>query len=531
MDVLGTPSQYGLEHHGLTNLKAAYWNLPAALLVEQVIGRNEGVLSDMGAVVVNTGKHTGRAPNDKFIVSDAACRERVWWGKVNQPLSVEQFERLYQKVCKHLEGKEVFIQDMQAGAHPNWQRPIRIITEMAWQSLFARDLFRRVSPDQLKEHVPEYTLICVPGLEANPEEDGTRSGTFIVISFERKLVLIGGSSYAGEIKKSIFTVMNYELPPEGALSMHCSANVGPMGDVALFFGLSGTGKTSLSSDRDRRLIGDDEHGWGPEGVFNFEGGCYAKMIRLCPDIEPVIWGASRRFGSVLENVIYDPLTRVCDFDDESRTENTRGAYPLDYVENHIAEGYAGHPENIFFLMADAFGVMPPIARLNPWQAMYYFLSGYTSKLAGTEDGLGKEPQATFSTCFAAPFLPLHPGVYAELLGQKIARHNVNVWLVNTGWTGGPYGIGSRIRLPYTRAMVCAALSYQLDNVSFHKEPYFGLWIPDTCPGVPAEILDPIKTWADPAEYEAQAKGLAESFAQNFTQFQDAVAREVTTAGP
>ncbi len=371
----------------------------------------------------------------------------------------------------------------------------------------------------------------MPGLQADPATDGTNSGTFIVISFERKLVLIGGSYYAGEIKKSIFTVMNCELPEEGVLSMHCSANVGEQGDVALFFGLSGTGKTTLSSDSHRRLIGDDEHGWGPEGVFNFEGGCYAKMIRLRPELEPIIWEASQRFGSVLENVVYDPVTRDLDFDNDSLTENTRGAYPLLFVDNAIEAGYAGHPENVFFLTADAFGVMPPIARLDAEQAMYYFLSGYTSKLAGTEKGLGSEPQATFSTCFAAPFLPLHPSIYSELLGEKIATHQVQVWLINTGWTGGPYGVGSRIKLPYTRAMVNAALNHQLDDVSFHQEPYFGLSIPDECPGVPSEILNPAKTWTNQEEYAAAARKLVERFEQNFIQFQDAVSGDVVEAGP
>ncbi len=531
MDMLGIPSDYGLEHHGLKNLKAVYWNLSSALLVEQVVARKEGVLSNPGAVVVNTGKHTGRSPNDKYVVKDCCCSERVWWGKVNRPLSKEQFDRLYQKVIQYLEGKDVFVQDLEVGAYPRWERKLRIITELAWQSLFARALFRRGPLNELKEHIPEYTLIAVPGLQADPLVDGTSSGTFIVISFEKKLVLVGGTNYAGEIKKSIFTVMNCELPEEGVLSMHCSANVGESGDVALFFGLSGTGKTTLSSAPDRRLIGDDEHGWGPEGVFNFEGGCYAKMIRLRPELEPLIWDASRRFGSVLENVVYDPVTRELDFDDESLTENTRGAYPLLFVENRVEEGYAGHPENIFFLTADAFGVMPPIARLNPEQAMYYFLSGYTSKLAGTEKGLGNEPQATFSTCFAAPFLPLHPSIYSELLGEKIAKHNAQVWLINTGWTGGPYGVGSRIRLPYTRAMVDAALNHQLDNVSFHQEPFFGLWIPEECPGVPSVLLDPVMTWSSQEAYADQARKLVERFEQNFVQFQDGVSEEVVKAGP
>jgi phosphoenolpyruvate carboxykinase (ATP) len=420
MEQFGTVSQFGLESQGLRNLRRAYWNLKAPLLVEQIISRQEGRLGDSGPILVNTGKHTGRSPKDKFIVQRGLPgEEKIWWGKVNQPLSGGKFDTLFIKVISYLQGRDVFVQDLAAGANPNFRIPIRIITEQAWPSLFAQNLFIRTTEEVQRTHVPEFTVIQVPGFLADPEIDGTNSSIFIVVDFHRRLVLIGGSSYAGEIKKSIFTVMNYLMPQAGVLPMHCSANIGAQNDVSLFFGLSGTGKTTLSSDPERRLIGDDEHGWGDVGVFNFEGGCYAKTIRLDPRYEPIIWEATHRFGAVLENVVFDPDTGLMDFDDESRTENTRGAYPIHFVPNHVPEGFGGQPTNVFFLTADAFGVLPPISRLSPEQAMYYFLSGYTSKLAGTEKGLGSEPQATFSTCFGAPFLPLNPSVYAEMLGESI----------------------------------------------------------------------------------------------------------------
>lgn len=525
-------SKYGLENHGLTGLKNVYWNLNHSALVEEVICRGEGTLSDTGAVIVNTLPCSGRSPNDKFIVKDPAMKDDpVFWGKTNRPISVENFDRLYGKVVEYLKGRDVFVQDMAAGAHAGYRLPIRVITESAWQSLFARNLFLRLSGEDLEQHQPEFTVIAVPGLEADPKTDGTRSGVFIVINFSKRVVLIGGSRYAGEIKKSVFTVMNYLMPLRGVLSMHCSANVGAAGDVSLFFGLSGTGKTTLSSDPDRRLIGDDEHGWGDEAIFNFEGGCYAKTINLRQELEPLIWAATQNFGAVLENVVFDPTTRKVDFDDRTHTENTRGAYPIYFVPNNVPEGYAGHPTNIFFLTADASGVLPPLAKLSRPQAMYYFLSGYTSKLAGTEKGLGAEPQATFSTCFGAPFLPLNPNVYARLLGEKIVKHNVHVWLINTGWTGGPYGVGKRIYLPYTRAMVRAALTGKLDNVPTRTDPYFGLEIPMECPDVPAEVLDPRKTWADPQAYDQQAHKLIAQFAENFTQFAADVDEDVRSAGP
>jgi phosphoenolpyruvate carboxykinase (ATP) len=486
----------------------------------------------LGGVVVNTCPCTGRSPNDKYVVQNNLPEDApIWWGKVNKPLAPEKFERLHQKVLAYFQGRDVFVQDMLAGAHPTYRLPIRVISEQAWHSLFAHDLFIRLPAEGLDKHVPQFTVLHAPHFNAVPEVDGVNSNVFIIMDFSRHLILIGGSAYAGEIKKSIFTLMNYLMPRQGVLSMHCSANVGAGGDVALFFGLSGTGKTTLSSDPERGLIGDDEHGWGDDGVFNFEGGCYAKTIKLRQDLEPLIWEATRRFGTVIENVVFDPASRLIDFNSDAITENTRAAYPIDFVPGHIPEGRAGHPANVFFLTADAFGVLPPLARLTREQAMYYFLSGYTSKLAGTEEGLGAEPQATFSTCFGAPFLPLHPNIYARLLGEKIAKHNAQVWLVNTGWTGGPYGIGHRIHLPYTRAMVRAALTGRLDDVPTRMDPYFGLSIPTQCPDVPADVLDPRRTWADPDAYDRQARMLVANFVKNFTQFAGDVSPEMVAAGP
>ncbi len=527
----GTPSLYGLENHGLRNLKTVYWNLNRADLIEHAVTRCEGHFSADGAFIVHTGKHTGRSPNDKFVVKYPEMeQEPICWGKINQPITPELFERIFAKLTAYFQGRDVYVQDMRVGAHPEHTLPIRVITEKAWHSLFSLNLFIRIPREEAVRQVPQFTIIQSEDFQASPEEDGTRTGTFIIVNFPKKLILIGGSGYAGEIKKAVFTIMNYLLPRKGILSMHCSANVGRHGDVALFFGLSGTGKTTLSSDPERRLIGDDEHGWCEDGVFNFEGGCYAKTIRLNKDLEPIIWEATHRYGAVLENVVYDEVTRQVDFDSDAVTENTRGAYPLDFVPSHVKEGYAGHPENIFFLTADAFGVMPPIAKLTPAQAMYYFLSGYTSKLAGTETGLGKEPQTTFSTCFGSPFLPLFPHIYAELLGEKITKHDVPVWLVNTGWTGGPYGVGSRIHLPYTRAMIQAALTRQLDEVPFRTDELFGLLIPESCPGVPDEVLNPKRTWSDPDAYVRQAKALIAQFEENFKQYADRVPGEVQAAG-
>ena len=530
--MIGTPSQYSLQNHKLVNLANIYFNLPTPGLVEQSILRGEGTLSQMGALVVNTGQYTGRSPNDKFIVNNfSEGQDDIWWGKINRPIAPEKFEHIYLKLSAYLQGRDVFVQDLLVGAHPSYQMPVRIITEQAWHSLFARDLFIRPPLDSLNTQVPKFTVIQAPGFLANPAEDNTNTGTFIILDLLQNLIIIGGPSYAGEIKKGVFSVMNYLLPKQGVLSMHCSANVGEQGDVALFFGLSGTGKTTLSSDPERQLIGDDEHGWGDDGVFNFEGGCYAKTIHLREELEPLIWSAAHHFGTVLGNVVMDPVTRRMDFDSDRYTENTRAAYPIDYVPRHVEEGYAGHPRNIFLLTADAFGVMPPLARLNHEQAMFYFLSGYTSKLAGTEKGLSQEPQATFSTCFGAPFLPLHPKVYANLLGEKISRYGTRVWLVNTGWTGGPYGTGHRIHLPYTRAMVRAALTGALDDVPTRTDPIFGLSVPLSCPDVPPEILDPRTTWDNADAYTQQAQQLAGQFEQNFKQFAGDVPPEVVKVTP
>ena len=530
-NVMGVPSRYDLDNHGLRNLNMVYWTLPTPALVERVVSRREGVLAHEGATVVRTGNYTGRAPNDKFIVRNGESTADVWWGKVNRPMPAEKFEQLYLRMTAYFQGRDIFVQDTTAAAHPKYQLPIRVVTENAWHSLFARNIFIRRQPDELPAHVPEFTVLQAPGFRAIPEIDGTNSDIFVILNLEKRMILIGGTSYAGEIKKSIFTVLNYQLPKQGVLPMHCSANVGEKGDVALFFGLSGTGKTTLSSDTERRLVGDDEHGWGDDGVFNFEGGCYAKVIRLRENLEPLIWSATRHFGTVLENVNINTESRRINFDDSSFTENTRAAYPIGFLPNIVPEGRAKHPENIFFLTADAFGVLPPIAKLTPEQAMYYFLSGYTSKLAGTERGLGKEPQATFSSGFGAPFLPLHPKVYADLLGEKINKHNVNVWLVNTGWTGGPYGVGERMELPLTRSLVSAALTGALDDVPLRTDPNFGLYVPEHCHDVPDDVLNPRQTWTDKEAYDQQARKLIGLFEENFAQFAGQVSSEVANSGP
>ncbi len=530
-NIMGSPSNFGLENHGLQNLNMAYWTMPTPALIERIVSRREGALAHEGAVIVRTGIHTGRSANDKFIVSDETTADTVHWGKINRPYDVACFDRLHVRMSAYLQGRDVFIQDTTASAHPDYRLPIRIITENAWHSLFARNMFIRRSPDELADHVPGFTVIQVPGFHAIPEIDCTNSDVFIVVNFSKRLVLIGGTSYAGEIKKSIFTILNYMLPGKNVLPMHCSANIGPEGDVALFFGLSGTGKTTLSSDTDRTLIGDDEHGWGADGVFNFEGGCYAKTIRLREELEPLIWQATRHFGTILENVSFDSVTRRIDFDDATYTENTRAAYPVGFLPNTVPSGLGDHPKQIFFLTADASGVLPPIARLSEDQALYYFLSGYTSKLAGTEKGLGSEPQATFSTCFGAPFMPLNPVVYAELLGEKVRQNKTEVWLVNTGWTGGPHGVGKRIPLPYTRAMVRAIYSGDLRDVPMQTSKYFNLQVPQHCPGVPGEVLEPQRTWSNPVDYDQQARALIARFQENFNQFAGSVSPEVVAAGP
>lgn len=503
-------------------------NLSVSGLVEKVLNRNEGILTSTGAVRATTGKYTGRSPKDKYIVEEASTKNKIDWGSVNTPISEEKFDKLYAKVINYLQDRdEVFVFDGFAGADKKYRMPIKIVNEYAWHNLFAHQLFIRPTAEELATHKTEFTVISAPTFKAEPEIDGTDSETFIIISFERRTVLIGGTEYAGEMKKSIFSVMNYMLPENNILSMHCSANVGLEGDVALFFGLSGTGKTTLSADPNRRLIGDDEHGWSNTGVFNIEGGCYAKCINLSHEKEPQIFDAIR-FGSVLENVMIDQNTRLADYDDGTLTENTRAAYPIQAIDNIIDPSIAGHPNTIVFLTADAFGVLPPISKLTKEQAMYHFLSGYTSKLAGTERGI-TSPQATFSTCFGSPFLPLPATVYAEMLGKKIDEHNAQVFLVNTGWTGGEYGVGNRMKLAYTRAMVQAALEGELISTETVKGEIFGLEMPLHVPGVPDEVLQPAKTWADQNAYNVKAKELAAKFRQNFKKF-SSVPKEIEELG-
>jgi len=505
-----------------------YYNLSPAALVEHAIARKEGILSHNGALSVVTGKYTGRSPKDKFIVAYPEIQDKIAWGSVNQPISPERFEALYQRALEYASKKELFVFRGFAGADPDYRMPIQVIDEFAWQNLFAHQLFIRPTKEELANHKAAFTVLSLPSLTADPERDGTNSEAFILVSFKERVILIGGTHYAGETKKSIFSVMNYYLPEQNVCPMHCSANVGANGDVALFFGLSGTGKTTLSADPKRRLIGDDEHGWSANGIFNFEGGCYAKCINLSEEKEPQIFNAIK-FGSVLENVVLYDDTRMPNYDDASRTENTRAAYPIDYIPNAQIPGVGGHPNVVVFLTADAFGVLPPVAKLTPEQAMYHFMSGYTSKLAGTERGI-TEPQATFSSCFGAPFLPRPVPVYAKLLGDKIREHNVRVYLINTGWTGGPYGVGKRISLPHTRAIVDAVLSGELEKATFVEDPIFRVLVPTSCPGVPSEVLNPKNTWSDPEAYDAQAKKLARLFQENFAKFTDADPA-VAAAGP
>ncbi|UCG16081.1 MAG: phosphoenolpyruvate carboxykinase (ATP) [Phycisphaerales bacterium] len=528
MDTGVNPSHYGLEHHGIRNAGVVSWNLGPAALIEEVLRHHEGKLSNNGAVVVRTGHRTGRSPGDKFVVHAEPSCQHIAWGNVNRPFDAKAFDRLHGHLAGYLQGADLYVQDCFAGADPANRLPIRVVTEYAWQSLFARSLFLGPCLDTCGSHVPEFTVIDAPKFHASPDEHGTESEAFVIVNYERKLVLIGGTGYAGEIKKSVFGVLNYLLPRRGILGMHCAANVGSNGDVALFFGLSGTGKTALSADPDRRLIGDDEHGWSDSGVFNFEGGCYAKAIRLSPDAEPQIYNAVR-FGTVLENVVLYDQPRRCDYDDPSITENTRAAYPVEYIDNAVVPSIGGHPKNIIFLTCDAFGVLPPVSRLTTEQAMYHFLSGYTAKIAGTERGV-TEPAATFSACFGEPFLPLPPREYSRLLGDRLARHGARCWLINTGWSGGPYGVGERIKIGYTRAMVSAALSGALDGVEHRTDSRFGLAVPTSCPDVPAGVLDPRSTWSDPDAYDDKARALAGLFVENFKQF-PAVDEKVRAAGP
>ena len=525
-----TSDDRGLARHGIRNVQSVHWNLSTPALYEEAIRRREARLAHLGPLVVRTGQHTGRSPNDKFVVREGESASRVWWGKVNCAMEPARFEGLNRHLLAYLQGKDLFVQDCFAGAEAAYRVGVRVITETAWHSLFARNLLIQAKPDELEDFVPELTVIDAPSFHADPEGDGTRSEVFIALSFDRGLVLIGGTQYAGEIKKSVFTYLNYRLPLQGVLSMHASANVGRAGDTAIFFGLSGTGKTTLSADPERELVGDDEHGWSDRGVFNLEGGCYAKVIRLSATAEPEIHATTRRFGTILENVAFETSTGRLDLDDDALTENTRAAYPIGHVANARRDGLAPHPRSIVMLTCDAFGVLPPVARLTPAEAMYHFLSGYTAKVAGTEKGV-TEPTATFSACFGAPFMALSPAVYARLLGEKIAKHGVSVWLVNTGWTGGPYGVGKRISIAATRAIVRAALDGRLSGVPAVPHPVFGVAVPTVCPGVPAELLDPRRTWSDPAAYDAAAARLAGMFRANFEPFAAEVAPEVAAAGP
>ncbi|MEE9165392.1 MAG: phosphoenolpyruvate carboxykinase [Nitrospinota bacterium] len=524
-------TEHGLEKHGIKNVDNVYWNLTTGALVEKALHRREGLLAHRGPLVVKTGHYTGRSPNDKFTVREPSSEKNIWWGKVNKAIDEEKFDDLHQRVLAFLEGSDLFVQDLYVGADPKYQTPIRIINTQAWHNLFARNMF--VKPDWSKgvnNHIPEYTVLNASDFRAEPERDGTNSEAFIIAHFGKKMILIGGTSYAGETKKSIFTVMNYKLPLENVLSMHCSANMGKDGDVAIFFGLSGTGKTTLSADPERRLIGDDEHGWSDDGIFNYEGGCYAKVINLSEEKEPEIYKTTKMFGTILENVHIDINTRRIDLDDDSLTENTRGSYPVTHIDNCIYPGIGGHPKNIVMLTCDAFGVLPPISKMTPEQAMCHFLSGYTAKVAGTERGI-KEPQATFSTCFGAPFMALHPTVYSKLLGKKIAKHKSACWLVNTGWSGGPYGVGKRMDITHTRALLNAALSGSLNDVPTVKDEVFGLHVPTSCPGVPTEVLQPINTWDNKSAFKEKAKDLAGRFEKNFKEFADMVSPEVRAASP
>jgi len=507
-----------------------HWNLTPAELYEQAIKNGEAQLTKDGAIRILTGKYTGRSPKDKFFVKQAPSKEKIWWGDINQPATPALFDHMYNKVVNHLtNANNVYVQDAFAGADKTYQMPVRIISEVAYHGLFAWNMFVRATREELQQHVPEFTVMAAPTLKANPETDGTQTSTFIGVNIEKKLIIIVGTMYSGEVKKGIFSMMNLLLPEKGVMPMHCSANIGAEGDTAIFFGLSGTGKTTLSADSSRILIGDDEHGWSDNGVFNIEGGCYAKTINLSAENEPEIYATTKMYGTILENV---PLNddRSPDFEDTRYTQNTRCSYPIHYIPNASETGQGGHPENVVFLTADAFGVLPPISKLSPEQAMYHFISGYTAKVAGTERGI-TEPQATFSACFGAPFMPLHPTVYAELLAKKIKQHGSAVWLVNTGWTGGPYGVGQRMKLTYTRRMVNAALNGELDDVEFEEEPFFGLMVPTSVPDVPKNVLNPRHTWDDTTAYDAKAQALAAMFRENFKQFADRATDDILAGGP
>lgn len=517
-----------VESLGIISPKAVYRNLTPAQLVEKALERGEGKLSNTGALVVETGKYTGRSPNDRFVVDAPSIHDDIDWGSVNVPISAERFDGVYNRMMAYLQGREIFIFDGFAGADEKYHLPVRVVNEMASQNLFIHQLLLRPNEDQLKDFAPGFTIIAAPGFKCIPEVDGVNSEAAIIVNFDKRMVIIAGSRYAGEIKKSVFSVMNYLLPKQDVFSMHCSANIGAQGDSALFFGLSGTGKTTLSADPNRKLIGDDEHGWSKNGIFNIEGGCYAKCINLSHENEPQIWDAIK-FGALVENVVMDDETREFDFDDDSLTENTRVGYPVEYIPNCVIPGIGGHPKTVVFLTADAFGVLPPISKLDKNMAMYHFVSGYTSKLAGTERGI-VEPQTTFSTCFGAPFLPLRPSVYAEMLGERIEAHNSNVYLINTGWTGGPYGVGKRMSIKYTRAMVTAALNGDLERGEYVLDPIFNVHVPTACPDVPSEVLSPREVWADKAAYDKQAKDLAARFVKNFKKY-NSMPQHIIDAGP
>ena len=525
-----TPA-FGLAAHGIDTDAEIHWNLTTAPLVEQAVARGEGRLAKDGPLVVQTGAHTGRSAKDRFVVRDGVSEEPVWWGKSNRPMDSDAFDRLHADFLSALGAKEtLFVADLHGGSQPEHRVKVRVINELAWHNLFIRTMLVRPNSDELSAFVPEYTIIDLPSFRADPERHGCRSETVIAVSLEKKLILIGGTAYAGEMKKSVFGLLNFLLPPKGIMPMHCSANVGPNGDTAIFFGLSGTGKTTLSADPRRTLIGDDEHGWSDTAVFNFEGGCYAKMIRLSAEAEPEIFATTKRFGTVLENVVMDETTRELDFDDSTLAENSRGAYPIDFIPNSSARNMGPLPRNIVMLTADAFGVLPPIARLTADEAMYHFLSGYTAKVAGTEIGV-TEPEATFSTCFGAPFMPRHPSVYGNLLKQRIAAGEVTCWLVNTGWTGGKYGTGKRMPIKATRALLNAALDGSLNQAEFRKDDNFGFDVPIAVPGVDGAILDPRSTWDDKQDYDRTATKLVELFIDNFAEFESHVEEGVRQAGP
>ena len=522
-------SSFGLDRHGLHPSGEVHWNLSVPELFEHAIRRGEGRFSAHGCLVTNTVPRTGRSPNDKFIVREPSSEDRVWWGEVNVPTTQAIWDKMKARVTAHLDARaELYVQDVWCGWDPQVRMKVRVVTQNAWQNAFARNMFVRPAAEDLADHKPEFTVLHAPDCLARGKEDGLHSDAFVLVHFGEKTVLIGGTRYAGEIKKSIFSAMNFYLPARGILPMHCSANTTGE-NTAIFFGLSGTGKTTLSADPGRRLIGDDEHGWGDNGVFNFEGGCYAKMIKLSPTAEPEIFATTRRFGTILENVVLD-ADRVPDFDDGSLAENSRGSYPLEFIDNRELSGMAGHPQNVVFLTADAFGVLPPVARLSSAQAAYHFVSGYTAKVAGTEIGV-KEPKATFSSCFGAPFLPSHPITYGVLLRRKLAEHGSSVWLLNTGWTGGPYGVGTRMSIRHTRALLNACLDGSLAEGAFRTDPVFGFEVPTACDGVPSGVLDPRSTWSDTAAYDAQANQLARLFVENFGQFAPDCSAEVMAAAP